>query len=329
MRKTLIAIALLGAGTSAFAQLTAYVGRGESFAQPIIDRFTAETGITVDVRYGSTAELALLLTEEGAATPADVFWAQDAGALGALDTAGVLAPVPADTVAGVADTLVHPDLTWVAVSARSRVIIYSTDTDRVDPASLPASVFDLTDPQYEGRVAWAPGNASFQSFVTALRATHGEDAARSWLEGMIANGAVAYSNNGTQLDGVASGEVDFGLVNNYYLPRRLASEADFPVAQAFFGNGDIGNLANVTGIGVLAASDNQADAVAFISFLLSEEAQTYFTVDNFEYPIVQGVQPNPVLATEEQFLEATPEVDLRDIFDLPGTLELLSSVGLL
>ncbi len=325
--KLSLAIGTLLLSATAFAQLTVYVGRGESFAQPMIDRFEELHDTTVNVRYGSTAELAVLITEEGDASPADVFWAQDAGALGALDLAGLLTPVPADVVADVNPALVHPNLTWIAVSARSRVVAYSTD--RVTADELPASIFDLTGPAYTGRVSWAPGNASFQSFITALRGSHGEDAAREWLLGMIANDTEAYSNNGTQLDGIAAGEVDFSLVNNYYLPPRVAADPDYPVAQTFFGNGDIGNMANVTGVGVLGTADDVELAVEFVRFLLSDEAQTYFTQDRYEYPITGRVTPNSDLVSGEEFDAATPEVDLRDIFDLPGTLELLSEVGLL
>lgn len=328
MRKLLTLVAVLAISASAFAQsLTIYVGRGEAFAAPIIARFQAETGVSVAVRYGGTAQLAVLITEEGTASPADVFWAQDAGALGALAKDGLLASLPASLVANVFPKQVHPAMEWVAVSARNRVITYSTE--RVGQDELPASVFDLTGPQYAGRVAWAPGNASFQSFVTALRTTYGEDVAEEWLRGMIANGAVAYSNNGTQLDGIASGEVDFGLVNNYYLPRRLAEDPSFPVAQTFFADGDIGNLANVTGVGVLASSSNREAAEAFVAFLLTDEAQTYFTVDNYEYPITSTVATSPLLLDAAVVAAASPDIDLASIDDLEGTLELLREVGLL
>lgn len=327
MRKLCLTALLVLLSSTAFAQLTLYVGRGEAFAQPAIDMFTAETGITVEVRYGSTAQLAVLISEEGAASPADVFWAQDAGALGALDVEGLLATVPASIVANVPAKYVHPDLTWVAVSARSRVLAYSTT--RVGNLELPASIHDLTDPLYRGRVAWAPGNASFQSFVTALRVTEGEDAARAWLEGMIANGAVSYSNNGGQLDGIAAGEVDFALVNTYYLPPRLAADANYPVAQTFFADGDIGNMANVTGVGVLASSDQKALAEQFVAFLISDAAQSYFTVSGYEYPVTTTVASGEFLLSTEDALRAAPEVDLTDIDDLPGTLQLLTEVGLL
>ena len=326
--KTVAALLLLTVLATSLAQsLTLYVGRGEALAGPVIERFEAETGVDVFVRYGSTAELAVLITEEGAASPADGFWAQDAGAIGALAAAGLLAPVPDELYADVAAKHRVPGNLWVPVSARNRTLIYSTD--RVDEADLPQSVFDLADPRYRGRVAWAPTNASFQSFVTAMRVTHGEEVAERWLRDMIANGAKAYSNNNSQLDAVASGEVDFGLVNNYYLLRRLEEQPDFPVAQTFFADGDIGNLANVTGIGVVAASDQQETMHRFIAFLLSEEAQRFFTNDNHEYPITTTVQPHPSLVSNEEAVRAAPEVDLGAIDDLEGTLELLREVGLL
>ena len=321
----LAALVLLG---GAFApSISVYLGRGEALAGPIIQGFTEATGVTVNVRYGSTAELAVLITEEGAASPADAFWAQDAGALGALARAGVLAAVPAELVADVAAKNIHPDLEWVAVSARNRTLVYSTE--RVAAADLPASILDLTQERYAGRVAWAPTNASFQSFVTALRVTHGEEAAEAWLRGMIANGTKAYGNNGAQLDAVANGEVDFGLVNNYYLMRRLVEEPAFPVAQTFFADGDIGNLANVTGIGVLAGSANQAAAHQFIAYLLSDEAQRFFTEVNYEYPITTTVEPAEGLESNAAVVAASPLVDLTAIDDLEGTLELLREVGLL
>lgn len=323
---TLLATLML-TGIAAAQSITLYVGRGEALAGPIIERFTQETGIEVEVRYGSTAELAVLISEEGAASPADAFWAQDAGALGALAKAGALAPVPDELVAGVPEKQIVPGMEWAAVSARNRTLIYSTE--RVAEEELPASVLDLTDPRFEGRVAWAPSNGSFQSFVTALRVTHGEDVAEQWLRDMIANGAKAYPNNGSQLDAVAAGEVDFGLVNNYYLMRRLAEDPSFPVAQTFFDDGDIGNLANVTGIGVVAASDDQELVHQFIAFLLSDEAQTYFTEENFEYPITTSVEPAAGLVGGDEVDAASPAVDLAAIDDLEGTLRLLREVGLL
>lgn len=323
--RTLLCLTLLLAG-SAFAQsLTVYSGRGESLVAPLVERFTAETGIDVAVRFGDTAQLAVLILEEGAVSPADVFWGQDAGALGALARAGRLQAIPEGLTAGLPGIYTGSSQTWVATSGRARVFAYAPG--RV--AELPESVFDLTDPAWRGRVAWAPTNGSFQAFVTAMRVVHGEDATRAWLEGMIANDVSAYPNNTTQVEAIAAGEVDVGLVNNYYLLRFLANDPDYPVEQAFFADGDVGNLVNVAGAGILDTASELEAAERWLTFLLSEPAQAYFTNEVFEYPVTDAVAPNERLASLERLVEVSPDVDLDTLDDLDGTLDLLREVGLL
>ncbi|MGY6706716.1 MAG: iron ABC transporter substrate-binding protein [Rhizobiaceae bacterium] len=327
MKKLLMAcLAMAVAAPAAFAdELTIYSGRGEALIGPVIAEFQRATGITANVRYGGTAELAALLQEEGERSPADVFWAQDGGALGALES--YFAALPAEVNEGVTAPFRNANDKWVATSGRSRVVAYSPE--RVEEAELPASIMDLTDEKYRGRVAWAPTNGSFQAWVTALRVTKGDDVAREWLEGMVANDARTYRNNTTQIEGIANGEVDFALVNNYYLGRFIAADADFPVAQTHFEAGDIGNFLSVAGVGIVAASDNQDNARAFIDYLLSESAQQYITLQGNEYPVVPGVIFHSTLEPFDTLLEITPEVDINDISDLDGTLNLLREVGLL
>ncbi|TVR83765.1 MAG: iron ABC transporter substrate-binding protein [Rhodospirillales bacterium] len=320
-----LALGTLMAGTAAADTLTLYSGRGETLVAPVVQQFRDETGIEVQVRYGGTAELAVLLLEEGDRTPADLFWAQDAGALGALANAGRFAELPADMAADLPDIFKSATGTWVATSGRARVLAYSTT--RAD--SMPDSVFDLTDPVYEGRVGWAPTNGSFQAFVTAMRKTHGEDETRAWLEAMKANGAAAYRNNTALVQAIADGEIDYTITNNYYLLRFLANDPEFPVAQRFFEDGDIGNLVNVAGAGVLGTSDQQDAAVQFIRHLLSAPAQAYFTGTVYEYPVVATVAPDPRLESFDRLLEVSPDVDLDALEDLEGTLALLREVGLL
>ncbi|ADO44372.1 ferric iron ABC transporter iron-binding protein (plasmid) [Ketogulonicigenium vulgare Y25] len=320
------ALGFASVATMASAQsLTIYSGRGEALIGPLVAQFEAETGIDAEVRYGSTAEMAALLMEEGENTPADLFWAQDAGALGAL------APHFSDLAAGVNETVLpvfrDPSNKWVATSGRTRVLVYSTD--RVEEGALPAAITDLTDEAYRGRVAWAPTNGSFQAFVTAFRLTHGDDAAKAWLEGMIANETKVYRNNGTQIEGIANGEVDFGLVNNYYLGRYTAADAEYPVDQTHFGAGDIGNLVLVAGAGVIDVSDNKDNAQAFIDFLLSPAAQQYITLSGNEYPVREGIIPQATLEPLATVQEISPAVNVNDIGDLEGTLSLLRDVGLL
>ncbi len=327
-RRLLTISLLLTIGSLASAQsLTLYSGRGEALVQPIVERFTAETGIEVSVRYGGTAELAVLILEEGRASPADVFWGQDAGALGALSQAGRLSALPEELTAGLPGIYTSRGGLWVATSGRARVLAYSPERSVETP--WPATVFDLTEPQYRGRVAWAPTNGSFQAFVTAMRVVHGETATEAWLRGMIANDVQAYRNNTTQVEAIAAGEVDYALVNNYYLLRFLANDPAYPVAQGFFGDGDVGNLVNVAGAGIVDTSDDREAAEAFLSFMLQEDSQEYFTNVVFEYPVVPGVEPAGALASFDALLAASPDVDLDVLEDLEGTLELLREVGLL
>ncbi|MBE0488754.1 MAG: iron ABC transporter substrate-binding protein [Halomonas sp.] len=332
MQKSLFASAtllatVLAAPLASAAGLTLYSGRGESMVEPIISQFEKNTGISVAVRYGDTAQLAVLLQEEGHRSPADLYWGQDAGAMGELSKAGLLAELPADIYEGLPTIYTSESGNWVAASGRARVFAYSPE--RVSEDEHPESIFDLVDERFEGRVGWAPTNGSFQSFVTAMRVEHGDDRTLAWLEGMKANGAMTYRNNGTQVQGIADGEIDFGLVNNYYLPRFLAADADFPVEQGFFADGDIGNLVNVAGIAVLESSDSQEAAVEFVRFLLSPAAQQYFTTNVYEYPVTREVIQNPVLEDFDRLLEVSPQIDLDDLDDLEGTLRLLRDAGLL
>ena len=323
----LTALAIALQGLAAAQSLTVYAGRGEALVQPLVDRFTAETGIAIAVRYGGTAELAVLILEEGRASPADVFWGQDAGALGALSLAGRLRALPDALTAGLPGIYASRGGLWVATSGRARVLAFSPV--RVDPTAWPASVFDLTATAYRGRVGWAPTNGSFQAFVTAMRVVHGAQATETWLRGMIANDVQAYRNNTTLVEAIAAGEIDYALTNNYYLLRYLETDPSFPVAQGFFADGDIGNLVNVAGGGIVTTSRNVDAAERFLAFLLSSEAQAYFTDAVFEYPVVAGVTPNARLVGFDALLAASPDVDLDVLEGLDGTLELLREVGLL
>ncbi|MFW5933575.1 MAG: iron ABC transporter substrate-binding protein [Actinomycetota bacterium] len=305
--------------------LTVYSGRNEELVGGVFDDFTEETGIEVEVRYGDTAELAATITEEGEASPADVYFAQDAGALGALHDQGLLAELPDEVLDRVDELFRSRQGDWVGTTGRVRVITYNTE--ELDEDEVPDSVYDLTDPKWEGRVGWAPTNGSFQAFVTAMRVAEGEDAAREWVEGMIDNGAVEFENNTAIVEGTSRGEVDLGIANHYYLYRFLAEDPDFNVANKYL-PGDIGGLVNVAGVGVLQDSDRQQDAAELVSYLLSDDVQEYFgqVTDALEFPVVDGVE-SPELPNLEEI--DPPDVDLSDLEDLQGTLELLRETGAL
>jgi iron(III) transport system substrate-binding protein len=316
-----------GVGFASWAQaqsLTIYSGRGESLIGPLIQQAEQELGFEINVRYGDTAELALAIIEEGRNTPADLFFGQDAGALGALAEAGRTRPIPARLLVQVDRRFRSPSAQWLGITGRARVLAYNTN--QVNAAELPASIWELTEPQWQGRVGWAPTNGSFQSFITAMRLVEGEERTLEWLEAMRDNGAVVYRNNTTIVEAVGRGEVDSGLVNNYYLYRFLAEDPNFPVAHHYT-QGDAGSLVNIAGVAVVRTTDSRTEAEQFIEFLLTNQGQDFFAQETKEYPLVQGITPPEEQLPIDEI--NPPDIDLTDLADLQGTLALLQQAGLL
>ncbi|MGE3961967.1 MAG: iron ABC transporter substrate-binding protein [Dehalococcoidia bacterium] len=308
-------------------RLIVYSGRSANLIGPMFDQFEEETGIIVEGRYGSTAEMAATLLEEGDNSPADLFIAQDPGGLGAVEVAGLFAPLPAGALEAVPAQWRSSEGGWVGLSGRARVLVYNVETFP-NGEGLPASVFDLTRPEWSGRVGWAPPNGSFQAFVTAMRVHEGEDATRQWLEDMIANDVQSYANNVAIVEAVAAGEIEVGLVNHYYLHQFLAERGESYGARNYhFPDGDIGSLISVAGGGVLKTADHPEEAARLLEFLLSREAQEYFSSETFEYPVVPSVTPSGDVPALDEL--NPPDVDLNDLTDLEGTLELLREVGAL
>ncbi len=310
---------------SAGGSLTIYSGRSEALVGPLIERFEEQSGIDVEVNYAGTSELAATILEEGDASPADVFFSQDAGALGALAAEGRLANLPQTVLDQVDERFRSDDGQWVGVSGRARVAAY--DTRVLSEGDLPASVLDLVDPAWKGKVGWAPSNASLQSFVTALRVLEGDEAARAWLDGMQANEPREYEGNSQALEGVAAGEVQLALINHYYLLEAIAERGELPVANHFFPAGDPGALVNVAGAGVLTTAGNAPAALAFIEFLLDDGSQAYFAEETFEYPLVDGIPADERLTPLTDI--DSPDIDLSDLSDLDGTLQLMQEAGVL
>ncbi len=302
--------------------LVVYSGRNENLVASVFADFTALTGIPVEVRYGDTAELAIQILEEGTRSPADVYFGQDAGALGALEAQGRFAALPDDVLALVDPRYRSRDGRWTGVTGRSRNLVINTDL--VDAVALPASVFGLVEPAWSGLVGWAPTNGSFQAFVTAMRLIEGEAATRAWLEGMLANGVVPYRNNTAIVEAIGRGEIAVGLTNNYYLPRFVAEDASFPAENVYL-PGDVGGIVNVAGVGVLTTSSRPAAAIALVRHLLSVEVQTAFgsRVDAAEFPLREGVDSTLLPALDSL---GAPDLDLSQLEDLQGTLTLLEDV---
>jgi iron(III) transport system substrate-binding protein len=323
-----LALALPAAGCggdeAAGGPLTVYSGREEELVAPLFEKFTDATGVDVEVRYGDSAELAATIAEEGDNSPADVFFAQDPGSLGAVDPQ--LEELPQATLDRVAARFRDAVGRWVGTSGRTRVLAYNTD--RVQESDLPASVLELTRPEWKGRVGVAPTNASFQAFVTAMRLSLGDERTREWLEALRANGAKTYEKNLPIVEAVAAGEVDVGLVNHYYLALVKEEQPDAPVANHLFEAGDPGTLVSVAGAGVLASTDQRDDAEAFVEFLLSEDAQRFYVdqAEENEYPLVAGIDPPAGLVPLDEI--QGPDVELTAFgAELESTVELLRETG--
>ncbi len=301
--------------------LLVYSGRSEALIAPLVDEFEKETGIDVEVRYAGSAELAAQLLEEGENSPADVFLAQDAGALGAAAKAGLLKTLPDEIYSLVPAGYSAADRSWVGVSGRARVLVY----DPTEVTDLPESIFDLENSSWQGRIGIAPTNASFQAFVTAMRVLHGDERTLKWLEAMKAN-AVIYEKNGAILEAVESGQLAAGLINHYYWYAKAkdVGEGEMNSRLAQFEASDAGNLVNVAGAGVLHLSEAALD---FVRFLLSETGQQYFAEETREYPLVGGVSPADELTPLSEI--QAPAIDLSDLDTLAETLELIRAAGLI
>jgi iron(III) transport system substrate-binding protein len=316
---------LTACGGSDDATLTVYSGREEEIVAPLFDRFEQETGISVDVRYGDSAELVAQILEEGDNSPADVFFAQDAGSLGSLSDR--LSELPDAELSRVPAAYRDPDGRWVGTSGRVRVVAYNTD--KYTDGQLPDNVSGFLDDRFKGRIGYAPTNASFQAFITAMRLSAGEDETRAWLQGLKDSGAKPYEKNLQIVEAIASGEIDVGFVNHYYLALVKAEQPNAPVANHFMGPGDPGALVNVAGVGVMAGTSRSEDANRFVSFLLADENQRFYAEDasESEYPLVVGIEPQAGLPPLESL--KGPDVPLEALGDeLEKTLTLLSEVGI-
>ncbi|MEJ6952470.1 iron ABC transporter substrate-binding protein [Natronospora cellulosivora (SeqCode)] len=307
-------------------EITIYSGRSENLIGPVFEMFTEETGIQLNVRYGDTAELAAAILEEGQNTPADIYFAQDAGALGALDANNRLQTIDNKFLKRVDSRFRADNGSWLGISGRARVVAYNTNY--VSEDELPDTIWGFLAPEWRARIGWAPTNGSFQAFVTALRVLEGEEGAAEWLRGIIANQPRQYRNNTTTVDAVGRGEVHVGFVNHYYLFRFMAEQGeDFPVRHLYT-TSDAGSMINIAGIGVLDVSEKDDTVAEFIDFLLREEVQQHFLDGNAEYPTILGMEADrPHLLPLEEI--ETPDIDLNTIEDLEGTLELLFDVGAL
>jgi len=306
--------------------LILYSGRSEKLINPIVEQFKEATGIQVKAKYGKTSEIAALILEEGSNSPADIFFAQDPGGLGAVAKADMFKTLDSSILDKVPSWARSQESLWVGLSGRARTVVYSTENN-IFPAELPSSLEGFTDPNWKGRIGWAPNNGSFQAMVTAMRVKWGDEKTRAWLKGIQDNNPTVYLNNTSIVAAAAAGEIDLGFVNHYYLHRFIAEQGEeFGARNHHLNSSDVGTVILVAGAGILNTSKNEENAKKFLNFMLSTVAQQYFTSQSYEYPLVDGVKTNPRLTPLDEINK--PSIDMASFDDLDGTVELFRELGI-
>jgi len=301
------ATALSGVAHAQDGAVNLYSSRHYDTDQQLYDGFTEQTGIKVNLIEGKADQLIERIEAEGRNSPADILITVDAGRLWRAEQADILQAVDSDVLAErIPESVRHPDGLWFGLSQRVRAIFYAKE--RVDPAEL-STYEDLADDKWQSRICIRSSNNIYnQSLLASLIATHGVEAAEEWAQGIVDNMARDPQGGDTdQIRAVAAGECDIAVANHYYYVRLVKSDdpADQEVAEAveiFLPNQDgRGAHANISGAGVTAAAPNRDNAVAFLEYLTTEQAQKYFAEGNNEFPVVEGAKRDPVLAGWGEF----------------------------
>jgi iron(III) transport system substrate-binding protein len=293
----LVATPLLvnGAAAADSEGIVVYNAQHETLTRSWADGFTKETGIKVTIRNGSDMQFANQIIEEGAASPADVFLTENSPAMTLVNFKGMFAPVDAETLAQVPETFKSGDGHWVGVAARSTVFAY--DKTKLKEDDLPKSLLDLSDPKWKGRWGAAPAGADFQAIVSALLELKGEEATAAWLKALKEN-ASPYKGNSVAMKAVNAGEIEGAVIYHYYWfgDQAKTGENSKNVALHYFKNQDPGAFVSISGGGVLASSQHQKEAQAFLKWITGKGGQAVLRDgDSYEYAVGNGAQSNPKL----------------------------------
>lgn len=307
--------------------LTIYNGQHKDATLALIEAFEEKTGTSVETRNGSSNELAHQIAEEGVRSPADIIYTEESTPLIMLAGKGLLATIEDQALANIPQEYQGENGEWVGLLARSRVVVYNQND--IDEDSLPSSVKDFAEPEWDGRFAFVKTSGAFQKQLSAMIKLDGREAAKAWLEGLKKNGKV-YRNNVAAMNAVERGDIPAALINNYYWDAKAREEGvdHLDTRLYFFGTHDLGDLVTVSGAAILASSENQEAAQSFMAFATGEQGQQILTDKSAQYPLnarvdSQGLKP---------FSELTPPngtLDLGEYSNGDAAIELLQEVGLL
>ncbi len=307
-------------------KLTVYSGRSDKFVIPVVEAFTAKTGIEVLLHNAKSTALLNKLALEGKRTQADLFLSNDAGNLQVGADKSLFEPLPAELSEHIPEQYRATDNSWIGLSSRMRVLVANTEAN---PSAT--SVFDLADPKFKNHLAIThSANGSYIAGATVYMLASGEDKTKKWLEGMKANvNGKVFNKHSKVVKAVADGKADIGLVNHYYIYRHLAADPDAPIKIILPDQSDdsMGVAENVAGIAISKYSKNKDAAKQFIAFLVSEEGQKIFAEVNREYPVRPGV-----VAAAEVPEAGSFKVSKVAMYQLGAernrTLDLIESVGM-
>ncbi|MFI8337431.1 extracellular solute-binding protein [Pseudomonas taetrolens] len=304
--------------------LTLYNGQHKEVGDNLAAAFEAKTGIHVNVRKGSSNQLASQIVEEGDRSPADVIYTEESPPLNNLGEQGFLAKIDASTLEVLPKEYVAANGTWMGVTARTRVVAFNPKL--IKEEELPKSVLDFADPQWQGKVGFVPTSGAFQEQAVAIIKLHGRDAAEEWLTGLRAFGKT-YTNNMVALKAVENGEVASVLVNNYYWFALEKEKGKLDSKLHYFTDGDAGGLITVSSAAALKSSKHPKEAQQLLAFMASEEGQRVITNTSAEYPMRKGMISDRGLKPFEEL--QPPKVTPADLGNAEEALELERDVGLL
>jgi iron(III) transport system substrate-binding protein len=306
MKKISILALIISLFVSTFTvanEVNIFSGRHYDSDIQLYEKFTAKTGIKVNVVSGKSGALEKRIIEEGSDSKADLYITADAGRLGAFDAKGMLqGGLTSEAIKSAVPSNFRTSK-WVGIAKRARIIYFSPE--RVTGAELAGLSYEgLADPKWKGRVVIRKSNNIYnQSLVASLIKNNGKAATAEWAKGVVSNMARdSKGNDRAQILAVAAGEADIAVANTYYLALMLSGKKG-PEQQAaakkvrpFFPNQDgRGTHMNISGAGLVKGAPNKANAIKLVEFLLSEEAQNHIVNNTFEYPMVAGISPHPLV----------------------------------
>ena len=315
--------------TSAADKLTVYSGRAERLIKPVLDAFTAKTGIQIELLSSGTTELVNRMKAEGDRSPADVFITNDAGSLEMARTAGLFRPLNMREVErAIPPQFRAADNSWIGLSGRFWIVVYNTSLVKPDQIR---SLLDLADPMWKDKIAIPnAGSEYLQAGVSVIRASLGDDHTKKFLEGLRDNaGTQIYQKSSQIVDAVAKGQVAMGIVNHYYVYRHLATQPAAPLAVVMPDQqeGGMGAIMNVAGIGILKHTPRVENAKLLVEFLVAQAGQKMFADLDKEYPLHPEVKADPALVERKSFRAAlVPLTKLAELRE--PTLLLIEQVGM-